>query len=255
MFRIGGLGLMEILVILLLLALLFGGKRLGGLFARAGESAREVLDKVKWVYSSLAGSEEEEVRSEEKVGREMAAKFLEQHAADGDMTVQQQVEEAGARLAQASGNPHRTFTFRVVRGETINAVALPGGNVFVFRPLMDLLRGDDNQLAFVLAHEMGHVIHRHAAEKFQLGTVLNATRLAGALRQVIDTGYSREHEREADLKAVEIMRAAKFDPRGAAMALERMQTASRHGQDSGGFLSTHPETADRIAYIREAIAG
>ncbi|MCP5117395.1 MAG: M48 family metalloprotease, partial [bacterium] len=168
------LGLAEIVVIAGLVLLFMGGSRISKLFGWVGQRAKSAADQARWVYESLGGSEEEEIKAEEKVGAELAESFLAQMPPDADERIQDLVRRVGRRLKETGEAQPRQFTFQVVIGPVANAYAIPGGHIFVSRTLADLCAGDEDETAFLLAHEMGHILCRHMAERKVVETVLGA---------------------------------------------------------------------------------
>jgi len=164
-------------------------------------------------------------------------------------------------------------TFGVLDSPIINAMALPGGYVYVTRGMLAHLNNED-QLASVLAHEIGHVAARHAARQtwqqqlgqgLLLGGVLLGQGLGLPAQDILNLGsmaaqliflrYSRENELEADKLGVEYSSAAGYDPReavGLFETLDRIQ--EKEGQGMPSFLATHPDPGDRIQRIRELTA-
>ena len=165
-------------------------------------------------------------------------------------------------------------TFTILDSPVINAMALPGGYVYVTRGMLAQLNNED-QLATVLAHEIGHVAARHAARQawqqqvgqgLLLGGALlgqgilglpaeNILNLGGMAAQLLFLRYSRDDELEADKLSVEYSSLAGYDPREVTaffQTLNRMQ--EKEGQGMPNFLSTHPNPGDRIQQIRELIA-
>ncbi len=139
-----------------------------------------------------------------------------------------------------------------------NAFALPSGIIIVTDGLVRLSRSDDEVLG-VLAHELGHVKHRHTMRRLLEGSataliiagvtgdVASTTSLAAAAPTVLlQTKYSRDNEREADAYAVQMMRRANVDPTHLARILTRMERSGR-GRNIPTFLSTHPRTGEREA--------
>ena len=161
-------------------------------------------------------------------------------------------------------------TFGVLDSPVINAMALPGGYIYVTRGMLAHLNNED-QLATVLAHEIGHVAARHAARQAwqqQIGQGLllggallgqglglpaqDILNLGGMAAQLIFLRYSREDELEADKLGAEYSSAAGYDPReaiGLFQTLNRIQ--EKEGQGMPSFLATHPNPGDRIQRIRE----
>jgi predicted Zn-dependent protease len=165
-------------------------------------------------------------------------------------------------------------TFTILDSPVINAMALPGGYVYVTRGMLAYLNNED-QLATVLAHEIGHVAARHAARQAwqqQLGQGLllggaligqgvlglpaqNLLNLGGMAAQLLFLRYSRDDELEADQLSVDYSSRAGYDPRQAILffqTLNRIQ--EKEGQGMPNFLSTHPNPGDRIERIRELTA-
>jgi predicted Zn-dependent protease len=152
-------------------------------------------------------------------------------------------------------------TIDVVRSEIPNAFALPGGHAYYFSALLDKTETPD-EFAGVMAHEIGHVIHRHGMEGliassatgllvgFILGDMTNVS-VAGAVgATLIDSRFSRDAEREADRFAAATARRLGFDPAALATLLERVADDSAMSQ-SLAFLSTHPLTAERRIALEE----
>ena len=165
-------------------------------------------------------------------------------------------------------------TFVVLDSPIINAMALPGGYVYVTRGMLSHLNSED-QLAAVLAHEIGHVAARHAARQAwqqQIGQGLllggailgqgvlglpaqDILNLGGMAAQLLFLRYSREDELEADKLSIEYSSLAGYDAREVIsffQSLTRIQEKERQGMPN--FLSTHPDPGDRIQRIRALTA-
>ncbi len=158
----------------------------------------------------------------------------------------------------------------VLDNPQVNAFALPNGNIFVYKGLLDFVKSDD-ELAAVLAHEMAHVILRHGAEKnstyevASLGEYLLLGKLSPAYRQIgsllYEAGvsiafllpYSREQEREADEVGLLIMQRAGFNLDGAVKLWERM-TKKFAKEEPPEFLSDHPLSKERLEYVRKLVS-
>jgi predicted Zn-dependent protease len=239
------LGLPEVLIILGLLVLLFGGARLPHFFAGLGRRLGAWVNQWRWVWRSMAGTEEEEIRAEERVGKEQASRFLEYMPPVTDSELTRQVRSVGERLARTAPAARRTFHFCVVEAPAANAFALPGGYIFVTRRLAEMCE-DPSESAFLVAHEMAHVISRHFVENKVMETLLGAVRAGQLLAELIGKGYSREQELEADRKAVELVREAGFDEQGARRILRKLHGISPEPSELAQYLSTHPRFEERI---------
>lgn len=148
--------------------------------------------------------------------------------------------------------------------KTVNAFALPGGQIFITLGLLNKLQ-TEAQLAGVLSHEMGHVIERHTAEQMahnKLGQTLvvafgtaashdassNAYMAAAVVNQMLQLRYSRKDESEADLWGVKLMTQAGFDPR-AMIEVMKILKASSGGSQSLEIFQTHPNPDLRMEEI------
>ncbi len=193
---------------------------------------------------------------------------------DPNPQVQQLVDEIGEilvsrSLASEAGYP---FEFHVLADQgTVNAFALPGGQVFITRALLDRLE-TEGQLAGVLAHEIVHVIARHSAERIAeaeltqglTGAVVIASydpnnpgsqrtaQMAALIGQLVNMQFGREDELQSDRLGVQIMAEAGYDPHALIDVMQILAAANPSGQPE--FFSTHPNPDNRIQRIQAAIA-
>ena len=165
-------------------------------------------------------------------------------------------------------NKLRTFHFDAFHCGEPNAFALPGGFIFISRPILDLCGWNDDEIAFILGHEMGHVLSGHAIDRIMTSSTMAAVSRAapvqgplGAwLRNVgiryLETAYSRDNETDADQLGVRLAAAAGYDPQGAIRLLSRL--AQLHQSPDplalGEYFSTHPTAEIRIQAIRRYLA-
>jgi Zn-dependent protease with chaperone function len=200
---------------------------------------------------------------EARVGAQ-AAKLVEQQFGRSKLSTDQS-ERARRVFGSIVPNDGRAFHLVMVDAGSIgaNAFALPGGTVVVTDQLIELAP-DDPALAGVLAHEIGHVEHRHLVRQVISASVVGAvmTLIAGDVSGVIlalpaalaNLSYSRDMEREADAYAVGLLKHKGIPIGPFADLLQRLQTAHRSGEETGWarYLQTHPDTGDRVAAIRAA---
>lgn len=250
--RFGSLGLVELLLLALLIVLLWRGRSLPALGQRLGRRARKPFRQARWLWASLAGDEAEALSTEEAFGRECARELAASFPGRAAPDDQKRVADIGARLVTVQGNRPRSFELRAVAAAAPNAFALPGGFVFVTDALVRLCADDRDALAFVVAHEMGHVRLRHARDRFMADVVFDAVsrRVPAAgqvVREMLGKGYSRQQELEADREAVRLMTAGGFHQDGAVRALERLaQQAPADATPASEYFSTHPPLEERI---------
>ena len=205
------------------------------------------------------------------VGDQAAAQVLSQYHQVFDRRASH-FNQIGQRLVRAlSPSDQHTwdYKFHVLDSKTVNAFALPGGNMFMFTGLYEILPTDD-ALAAVTGHEMTHVRLQHwakaNAQKQQRDTLLalglslfhagsTAQSLAGLADSAISLKYSRGEEDQADQGGLQDMVAAGFNPEGMIQLFEALEKVSGNGGGVGGdFLSDHPLTSDRIKHAQERIA-
>ena len=155
--------------------------------------------------------------------------------------------------------------------QTVNAFALPGGQVFITVGLYRRLSGDslaafDGRLAGVLGHEIGHVLERHGAQQMAKGSLLrgivgaatvaggdiNSGRMASYVGDLVNMKYGRADELAADLWGVELMTTAGYSPEHMIEVMDVLE-ASAGNTATPEFMSTHPRPKNRRAYIQSII--
>ncbi|HOI95879.1 MAG TPA: M48 family metalloprotease [Syntrophobacter fumaroxidans] len=207
------------------------------------------------------------------IGRAVAATILQSYRPYPDEDANRYLNVLGQSLAQASDRPETFggYHFLILDSEEINAFAAPGGLILVTRGMLRLCR-DEDQVAAVLAHEIGHIKGRHGLRAIRTSRLTTAfTVLAaegaknfggsqvaqlteafeGSVSDVTATltnsGYSRELEREADQEAVAILIRIGYDPGALSSMLQEMD--KRMVRSGPGFAKTHPDPKDRVQAI------
>ncbi len=186
-----------------------------------------------------------------------------------DQEVQNAIDEIGWQLVNnsvASGTNWR-FEFHVLAdSNTINAFALPGGQIFITVALLSRLETAD-QVAGVLAHEIVHVLARHGAQRIAKSDLTNglvgavgvasgdasAAQTAAMIGQLVNMQYGRDDELESDRIGVCLMIDAGYDPQEMVSVMQVLAEASS-GNRQPEFFSTHPNPENRIESIQRAIA-
>ena len=205
------------------------------------------------------------------IGRQMQATVAARMPRLPAPDVQAYVNGLGHQIAAAAHGPGFAYSFDVANRGEVNAFALPGGHVWVYRGVLAIAR-TESEVAGVIAHEVAHVVERHAARQASTAMVANVgLELLGALlgntggamtsglaanvlTGSVFLGFSRDDELAADREGARILRKAGWDPRGLASFLERARAAARQNPSAVDvFFSTHPATEDRIAALRKVI--
>ena len=214
------------------------------------------------------------VDQEIALGLESRSEMAAQHGGlHPDRTAQADVTRVGQLLVEAlqkdlsrsgKSDPYQFDFHLLADDQTINAFALPGGQVFITYALYSQLQ-TEGQLAGVLGHEVGHVISRHSAQriaKMELtqglagaagvaGGSRSSAQIAAMVGNLINMKYGRADELEADQWGVKLSVLAGYDPRAMLGVMEILDRAG--GGQQAEILSTHPKPANRKGYIEEVI--
>lgn len=236
---------------------------MAGFFFNVGRFLGRQTRKANWAFRSLTGTEAEAVRAEAGVGRDMAQAVGEQLDADPDPAVAHWLDEIGGLLTHTVKQKERTFSFRAVLVPEPNAFALPGGYIFASRALLRLCQGSHDDLAFVLGHEMAHVLCGHVMERLVARSLLSTAvgrlnPVGGLLRMplgnlmatLLQQGYSQDQELEADGVGLELMRRAGFDAAAGPRLLDRLRQLLAGPAELAGYFSSHPSWPVRIDALR-----
>lgn len=215
------------------------------------------------------------VDQEIALGLQSAPEMIQQYGGEyRNQQDQDRVERIGQKLVASSlpGDQPYKFDFHLLADpQTINAFALPGGQIFITYALYSKLQSDD-QLAGVLGHEIGHVVERHSAQQIaqqQLtqgltgaaviasydpdnptGSIGKAA-MAALIANLVNMKYGRGDELESDRNGVFYMAKSGYNPEGMIGVMEIL--ASAGGGRQPEFFSTHPNPENRVTHIREAI--
>jgi predicted Zn-dependent protease len=155
----------------------------------------------------------------------------------------------------------------VIEEDEMNAFSLPGGYVYIYKGLLDIL-DNDSELAFVLAHEVSHIVARHSIKKLQAALGYNLLVLATlpaekspqfyqglslALAQIM-SGYSRRDELTADELAMKYIQLAGWSPEESIDVLEKLYAYNKKRPSRPlSYFRTHPFIAQRIKHIKEVL--
>ncbi len=207
---------------------------------------------------------------EEAIGRKMAERIEKQYDLIEDRGNLAKVERIGKHLKNISGFQKINYKFHIIDREGPNAFAFPGGFIYLTADLFDYVHSDD-ELAAIIAHEMGHIIHQHSIKQMKDNRKLKVVELftilltgdpaLGALSELTSitllNAYRREYEEEADLSAIEMLnKSTSYHPVALLTYFERVGSEYLLKPDQNlGIFQTHPDVNDRInkvkRYLRE----
>jgi beta-barrel assembly-enhancing protease len=238
-----------------------------GLLAVAANcSLTQQLPEAEIAVAKALVSDEQEAQLGQQIHQELQAEGMK---FSNDPVLTKYVEGLVAKIAPyARKDRDVPFTVHVIEDpKTVNAFVTPGGHVYVYTGLL-LAADNESEVLGVLAHELGHVVRRHAARQlvaqFGLQTVAalalgenpNVLKQVGAA--IVANGAllanSRGDEKEADTYAVRYTAQAGYDPRGIAMFFRKLPAKSGTLNKLLTYLQTHPATPDRIEHVNQVIA-
>jgi len=241
-------------------------------------SVRVDTDSIVKSYKAVSKTFEDITPEQEYyIGRTVGAMILLKYEPYENLSANRYINTLGQTLAQASDWPqtYGGYHFLLQDSDEINAFAAPGGFVFVTRGMLKCCPHED-AVAAVLAHEIGHVQHKHGLQAIQKSRVTEAvttlaiegtktfggddiSRLTSTFEDsiadisatLIVNGYSRSFERQADVAAVTILQRVGYNPSGLVDMLSEMKVRLKPG--GFDFSKTHPSPDDRISEIKDFI--
>ena len=207
--------------------------------------------------------------SEAELGRRFLLEARAQLPLVDDPALTQYVERVGRRLIKTVGPQPYDYHFYVVQHPALNAFAVPGGYIFVFTGLL-VAASTDDELAGVLAHEIGHVSGHHLVRQQTEGQVWSYAALLGPLlsavnpvlgaaglaaAQTAQLKYSREFEQEADYLGLRYATEAGYDPHALGSFFKELLSEQRvNPAGVPAYMLTHPLTENRISNVETSIA-
>ncbi len=205
---------------------------------------------------------------EVKMGAKVAAKINEKLDLYHGVEEDERVREILDRIVAVCDRRDILYHIKIIDEDVVNAFALPGGFIYVFKGLIDEADTDD-ELASVIAHEVAHITARHNVKRLQASYGAMLTQIAAtsvehqgsagavsfAIASMMST-YSQEAEHEADRLSVKYLKAAGYNPNAAADFLEKLKKKNEEaGPRRFSYFKTHPNTARRIGVVRQEITG
>ncbi len=233
------------------------------LFEMIGQRLGQKVAQARNAFDLMGGTEEDSLNAEIRLGRDLAAALLKRIPLVEENETTRFAAQIGSWLGANVKEKKIPFSVRITAEREPNALALPGGAVFVSWPLLELCRGERDEIAFVVAHEMAHIVRRHntldrilkdAAVSLLLrktsGRSAASDWLSKAGRQLLGGAYSSEDEWEADAFAVDLVATAGGDALAGERFLEGLAGRVQSLGMAGDYFATHPPFAERVARLR-----
>jgi beta-barrel assembly-enhancing protease len=205
-------------------------------------------------------------KKEEKIGQKIATRIKNQYDLIEDEEILEKLYRISEDLKEISGIEQINYQFNIIDREGPNAFALPGGFIYLTADLFDHVHSDD-ELAAIIAHEMGHIIHQHSIKQMQdnrkmklvelFAVLLTGDETIGLLGELttitVLNNYRREYEAEADLTALELLKkSTNYHPIALLTYFERVGSEQllKPGQNLGIF-QTHPDIEVRLKNVKQ----
>jgi len=216
-----------------------------------------------------------DLSEEKELGAKVLEKVREQMPLIEDGEIVAYVQSLGDRIVKQMGTTLYDYQFFVIDRSDVNAFAVPGGYVFVYRGLMEAL-DSEGELASIISHELAHVQARHIQRRMEQGKVLTIATLVGALAAAflgmagggdasqallmgsmagsksLELKYSRDNEEEADQLGFRYLCDAGYDPMYTVRSMQALNESRFNSGSSSipSYLSTHPGASERIQYLQ-----
>ncbi|MFH1655512.1 MAG: M48 family metallopeptidase [Candidatus Omnitrophota bacterium] len=206
-------------------------------------------------------------KNEVSLGKSLSGQINRDNEISSDPFLNERLKGIGQEIAMASDRDELEYHFFIIENDDLNAFALPGGYIYVHKAVLN--EASDDELACVLAHEIGHVAARHSAKRletvlgyqivmslaFGKSSSVDLYRAINVVFNVVSLGYSREDERLADRLAVKYSYKAGYDPQAMVSFFNKLKLqAGKRGQDYNlVFLSSHPPIEERIDNVKNEI--
>ncbi|MCR5620766.1 MAG: M48 family metalloprotease [Treponema sp.] len=255
------------------------GKVTGGLKRIADkitQKGQEMSDKnrvkIDKSRDAIAKSKEEiSPEQEYYIGREVAAKILSSNRLYQNSAATEYVNQICTAITSSSDMPDifNGYHVGILDSKEINAVSTPGGHIFVTRGLLECASSED-EVAAVIAHEIGHIQLKHAVKSIKTsrlneatlstieaaGSVVTGSAYQDGVGSSVDelmttlstTGYSKTQEYEADAKAAHLMADAGYNPEALRTMLNVLKEKEK--TEKGGMMKTHPSASSRLFQVR-----
>ena len=208
------------------------------------------------------------IQDEKKMGQEFLVQIRKHFEFADDDFANKFFNDLGHYLIRPMNPKYFPFDFYIIKNNDLNAFAAPGGHVFFFSGLIEVMDSID-ELASVMCHEIGHVSARHIAQRIEQSKIINIATLAGVLAGILIGGpaagalitgsqaagvqaqlnYSRDDERQADQLGCKYTQLSCFDPKGMISTLEKLESGRFGPTHFPTYLLTHPTGPERMSNL------
>lgn len=207
-------------------------------------------------------------QKEISLGKSVSRQINKKYKLVKDPRLNKKVFDIGRKVSAVCDRKELNYYFYIIDEDTINAFSLPGGYVYIYKGLLDILDNDD-QIAFVLGHEIGHIVARHSIKRLQSSIGANLLLLASSrvessgssapgtvslILATIISGYSQEDEFLADKLGCKYAKKAGFDPSAGIKVLEKLE--AEHKKEKArplAYFRSHPFAVQRIKMMKEEL--
>jgi predicted Zn-dependent protease len=234
------------------------------LFEAIGYRLGQKAAQAKNAFDLMGGTEEDSLRAEIRLGRDLSTALLARIPLVEENETTRFAAQIGSWLAEYVTEKKLPFSFRVTAQPEPNAVALPGGPVFVSWPLLQMCQMQRDEIAFVLSHEMAHIVRRHTLDRIVKDAAISlllrkssgrnaaSAWLSKAGQQLLGSAYSKDDEFEADAFAVALVKSAGGDALAGERLLEKFarRTSVQSVSIAGDYFANHPPPMERVANLR-----
>ena len=224
------------------------------------------LDKLREVKEKLKPLQQTSEQDEITLGKDVAANLLGAAPLVNDPALQAYVNKIGMWIALHTDRPGLPWRFGVLDTGSVNAFATPGGYVFLTRGMLLRMR-DEAELAGVLAHEVSHVVEKHALTTMRKGTLAGMAsdalsrnqpgyaKLVSAGTEVFARGLDKEDEYAADRMGVVLAARAGYDPYGLPAVLQTLSSINPKDDAVSLMFKTHPDSGNRLELVSNSMEG
>lgn len=241
------------------------------LLAPAAHALKLDFDKLKGVKEKLKVLKEPSETDEIEIGKGVAANLLGAAPPVNDAKLQAYVNRVGQWIAMHSDRPDLPWHFAVVDTDGVNAFATPGGYIFITRGMLLRMR-DEAELAGVLAHEVTHVVEKHALKTMRKGALAGLAgdalssyaekkgkeefnKIVSAGTEIYARGLDKEDEFAADRAGVVIAARAGYDPYGLPSVLQTLASINPQDDAVSLMFKTHPDSGTRLELVSNSMEG